>query len=270
MRLLLLLTALLSVCIANAQDAMLNERAAKEAVYRIVRHSGLQPVFTVREDLTIASAVAYIKGKERMIAYNPAFMARVMDSTCTNWSAISVLAHEVGHHLLGHTLDPGNVHPGDELACDRYSGFILYAMGATQEEAMATQEVAGDPHGTHRHPPQHARLEAIRQGWQEAHAIAERREPEPFVVHDAFRYVVRFTGDANTYYVDVQDQLVWCNNLAEPISFGRLENNVDREPKFRLVWNEEHYFVDSRNVIWKRTATGIETKVGAMSEYARQ
>ncbi len=211
MRLLLLIPALLYACLVSAQDGMLNERAAKEAVYRIVRHSGLQPVFTVRENTGIPTAVAYIKGKERVIAYNPAFMARVMDSTCTNWSAISVLAHEIGHHLLGHTLDPGNVHTGDELACDIYSGFILHAMGATKEEALAAMDVAGNPHGTENHPPKHARLNAIQQGW----------------------------------------------------------NTTSKEPKYRLVWNDKHYFVDGRNMIWKRSATGIERIVGSMSNYAR-
>ena len=98
---------------------VVSERAAKEAVHRIVRHSGLQPVFTVREDRTVRTAVAYIKGRERFIAYNPGFIAQVLDSSGTNWSAISILAHEVAHHLLGHTLDPANVFPGDELACDR-------------------------------------------------------------------------------------------------------------------------------------------------------
>ncbi len=248
---------------------MLNERAAKEAVHRIVRHSGLQPDFTVQEDPSIPTAVAYIRKKQRVIAYNPAFMARVMDSTCTNWSAISVLAHEIGHHLLGHTLDPDKVRPGDELACDRYSGFILHAMGATQDEALATQAVAGDPHGTHRHPPRHARIEAIRQGWDEARMIAERITPEPFVVQDAFSYVVRFTGDANTYYVDTSDRLVWFNNVAEPIEFGRLQQTTGGDPKFRLVWGEQELLVDRRNIIWKRTNSGMQMKVGRMDAYAR-
>lgn len=269
MRTALLLLPLALAPALPAQDGLINERAAKEAVMRIVRHSGLQPEFAVREDRSIPTAVAYIKGKERVIAYNPAFMARVMDSTCTNWSAISVLAHEIGHHLLGHTLDPANVKPGDELACDRYSGFILYAMGATLDEALATQEVTGDPHGSHRHPPRHARLAAIRQGWEEGRSIAERREPEPFRVHDAFRFVVRFTGDANTYYVDADDRLVWFNNLAEPIQFGRLELLSSKDPKYRLSWNDEDYVVDGREVIWKRTATGMQMRVGTMSNYAR-
>lgn len=269
MRILLLIATLLSACHAFAQDAMLNERAAKEVVYRIVRHSGLQPDFTVLENRDIPTAIAYIKGKERMIAYNPAFMARVMDSTCTNWSAISILAHELGHHLLGHTLDPSNVRPGDELACDRYSGFILHAMGATKEEALAAMDVAGNPHGTEDHPPKHARLEAIQQGWNEARLIADRVEPEPFVVHDAFRFVVSFTGDANTYYVDADNRLVWFNSYAEPIEFGVLEELQSKDPKYQLTWSDKVYAVDGRNSIWKRTASGMQMQVGRMSAYAR-
>jgi hypothetical protein len=253
----------------RAQDARLNERAAKEAVYLIVRHSGLQPDFTVLEDREIRTAIAYIKGKERIIAYNPDFLARVMDSTCTNWSAISILAHEIGHHLMGHTLDPSNVRPGDELACDRYSGFILHAMGATLAEALAAMDVSGNPHGTENHPPKHARLDAIRQGWNEAHMIAERVEPEPFVVHDAFRFVVSFNGDANTYYVDADNRLVWFNNFAEPIQFGQLQKLFGKDPKYQLTWADKVYLVDGRNTIWKRTVTGMQMKVGTMADYAR-
>jgi hypothetical protein len=270
MRIFVLIATLLSVCIVGAQDAMLNERAAKEAVYRIVRHSGLQPDFMVLENSAIPTAIAYIKGKQRIIAYNPAFMARVMDSTCTNWSAISILAHELAHHLLGHTLDPDKLKPGDELACDRYSGFILHAMGATLEEALAAMDVAGNPHGTEDHPPKHARLAAIEQGWNEARMISERVEPEPFAVHDTFRFVVSFTGDANTYYVDADNRLVWFNNYAEPIQFGQLETLQSKDPKYQLTWSDRTYVVDGRNTIWNRTASGMQMKVGTMSGYARE
>lgn len=119
MRSLLISLAMLFFIAAPAQSHM-SEAAAKEAVYRIVRHSGLLPNFIVREDLQVRTAVAYIKGKERLIAYNPVFISTILDSSGTDWSAVSVLAHEIAHHLLGHTLDPEAVRPGDELACDRY------------------------------------------------------------------------------------------------------------------------------------------------------
>ncbi len=247
----------------------MNERAAKEAVYRIVRHSGLQPDFIVRENRGIPTAVAFVRDRQRIIEYDPKFMAKVMDSTCTNWSAISILAHEIAHHLLGHTLDPDRVRPGDELACDHYSGFILRAMGASLATAMAAMEVAGDPHGTQHHPPQHARLDAIRQGWTQALEISERKEPEPFVVQDAFRFTVRFTGDPNTYYVNANDELVWFNTFAEPIEFGILERLEGGDPKFRLSWSDQIFHVDGREAIWKRTTAGMQMLVGRMEPYGR-
>lgn len=265
-----LLPLLLGFVLASplaAQTTQVSERAAKEAVHRIVQHSGLSADFVVLEDRSVPTAIAYIKGHERIIAYNPAFIASIVDSAHTNWAAVSILAHEIAHHLLGHTLDPAAMHPGDELACDRYSGFILYGMGATLEESLAAMDVAGDPHGTERHPPKAARVEAIRQGWEDARRIHDREPEEPFVLKDDFQYVVRFAGDRNTYYVDRTGRLLWFDEHAEPIEFGRYAaadggNHV-------LTWEGQEFLVDRHNTIWSRTAHGMQMNVGRMEAYAR-
>jgi len=249
------------------QDAQMNERAAKEAVGLIVRHSGLLPSFTVIESARVRTASAYIKGRKRVIAYNPSFIASIMDSTCTDWVAVSILAHEIGHHLLGHTLAPQALRPGDELACDHYSGFILHAMGASLQETVAAMDVAGNPHGTRRHPPKHARLEAIRQGWEQADAIARGGVREPFLVKEAFRFVVRFTGDPNTYYVDSSSRLVWFNERAEPIEFGFLTRLATGEFQYKLTWGEQVFHIDGHNTIWNQTAHRMRMKVGRLERY---
>ena len=118
-----LLLPFLLLSAASAQDTRMSERAAKEAVRRIVQYSGLTPDFTVREDPEVRTAIAYIKGHERVIAYNPAFITTVLDSSHTNWSAVSILAHEIAQPLPGHPLDPSAVRPGAELPWDRSSGF---------------------------------------------------------------------------------------------------------------------------------------------------
>jgi hypothetical protein len=248
-------------------QATVSDRAAKDAVQRIVKHSGLQPNFTVVEDPGVPTAVAYIKDKQRVIAYNAAFIARVADSSGTGRSAISVLAHEIAHHLLGHTLDPHALHPGDELACDRYSGFILAAMGASLEESVAAMEVAGDPHGTRRHPPRHARLEAIRQGWQEQQALCRGQEAQPFTLGDDLRFVVIFHGDANTYYVDRDGRVLWFNKYAEPIGFGQIADAPSKDFTYRLTWADEVYDVDARLTIWKLSDHGMLMQVGRMAAF---
>lgn len=254
----------------HAQHARMNEAAAKEAVHRIVRHSGLLPNFTVREDEQVPTAVAYIKGRERVIAYNPAFISSILDSARTDWAAVSVMAHEIAHHLLGHTLDPEALHPGDELSCDRYSGFILQRMGASLEESLAAIAVAGNVHGTRNHPPKHARSAAIQQGWEEAQRMILHSDTEPYVVERAFQFVVRFARDPNTYYVDADSRLVWFNDHAEPIGFGTCERLEAGEYVYELTWEDLSFVVDRNNIIWRRTAHGMPMQVGQLEMYAKE
>ncbi len=250
-----------------AQSTRINDASAKEAVHRIVRYSGLLPTFTLREDGSIRTANAYVKGRERIIAYNPAFISGIVDSAHTDRAAVSILAHEIAHHLLGHTLDPQAMHPGDELACDRYSGFILYHMGATIQESLAAIDVAGNVHGTRTHPPRHARAAAIRQGWNEAREQVVDPAPVPFTLERMFQFVVSFAGDANTYYVDDQGCLVWFNNYAEPIEFGSCTRIGPGPWAYELIWTDQHYQVDPDGVIWYRTASGMQMNVGRMEPF---
>ena len=201
------------------------------------------------------------------IAYNPKFISSIIDSSRTDWSAVSILAHEIAHHLLGHTLDPSQLHPGDELACDRYSGFILYSMGAGLDQSLAAIEVAGDPHGTPDHPPKHARKEAIRQGWQDARALDENSSTLSFTVKEDFRYVVHFEGDDNTYYVNTADRVVWFNNYAEPIEFGAFTEMKAGDFPYQLTWEDQVFYVDPHNNIWRRNTLDAQLKVGRMEPF---
>lgn len=254
---------------AVAQPARMNEAAAKQAVHLIMQHSGLLANFTVREDNDVRSAAAYIKGRERIIAYNAAFISGILDSSRTNWSAVSILAHEIAHHLLGHTLDPEALRPGDELACDRYSGFILQRMGVPMSEAVKAMEVAGDVHGTERHPPRHARIEAIVQGWKEADRLAHGETSPPFLVQRPFQFVVRFAGDDNTYFVDEHGALLWFNDHAEPIGFGQFTKLSEGEFAYGITWEDHVFVVDTRNTIWRRTTHGMPMQVGRMEPYLK-
>ena len=264
--------ALLLLCAGTsaAQDMRISEGVAKEAVYRIVQHSGLLPNFVVRENSEVPTAIAFIKGRKRYIEYNPAFVSRIVDSTSTDWSAVSILAHEIAHHLLGHTLDPGHLHPGDELACDRYSGFVLCAMGAALGESMAAIEVAGDPHGTSSHPPRDARVEAVRQGWEDCKRLAENAGPIALATDEVFQFVVHFEGDENTYYVNANGRLVWYNNYAQPIEFGTFRPVTTGDFTHQLIWEDEVFFVDRHGNIWSRTAHQAQMNVGRLEAYEKE
>lgn len=107
-----------------------SDKEANEAVQKIVTYTGLQPNFLVKA-ANVPNAMAVIQGNQRLILYSQEFMMRVRKSTSTDWAAISIMAHEIGHHLQGHTLLAGGSRPSIELEADKYSGFVLYNMGAT-------------------------------------------------------------------------------------------------------------------------------------------
>ena len=250
---------------SHAQQSRITEQQAKSAVYRIVRYSGLQPNFIVRENPGIPTAIAFIKARKRWIEYNPSVIAGIVDSARTDWSAVSILAHEIAHHLLGHTLEPGKRHPGDELACDLYSGFILNAMGADLDESLAAMRVSGHALDTLRHPQKEARLEAIRQGWMDRDRIARGEDITCLAPPEDLKWSIAFEGDPNTYYVNATDRVVWFNELAEPIELGSLILSGQKAYVYTIRWNADELEVDGHGSVWSRTAHGMMTPIGKLT-----
>ncbi|MEZ4633330.1 MAG: M48 family metalloprotease [Deinococcales bacterium] len=52
----------------------------------------------------MSNAAAVIRDRQRYILYNQTWMAAIDREGNTDWEAVSILAHEIGHHLSGHTL----------------------------------------------------------------------------------------------------------------------------------------------------------------------
>jgi hypothetical protein len=94
-------------------------------------------------------------------------MAKMDSSSGTNWGSVSILAHEIGHHLSGHTLEEGGSRPPTELEADVFSGFVLGRLGADLDEACAAMKTMPDV-GSATHPPSSARVVAITKGWKNA------------------------------------------------------------------------------------------------------
>jgi hypothetical protein len=248
------------------------DREAKAAVFNIVKYSGLTPNFTViKED--VANAIAYIKGERRYIAYNPEFIAKVQDITQTNWSAISILAHEIGHHLLGHTIKSHQRNPGDELAADKYSGFILHQMGASLEEAQAAMQLVGKDEGSERHPPKQARLDAITSGWVEAQQLDGKFALDSNSVFaetdNNFLYQCSFSGDEHLYFVNDQNEIVWYNNSGHPIVIGQTVDSSDPNFVWLYHYNKSTFSVDGNGQIWNVTTYGAMFKVGTAARLAK-
>lgn len=149
--------------------------AAEAAAERIMEASGLRADFTIVVDPGSNNASAGIRrcrtagGACRVIDYDPELLLRIERQT-DEWGPISIMAHEVAHHLQGHTVFGAGSIPPNEIDADFFSGFILQRLGASLESAQAAMRLIGSPRGSSSHPPRRARLLAIERGWREAAA----------------------------------------------------------------------------------------------------
>ena len=205
-----------------------SDREAHEALDRIMRFAGLESSFVLKA-ANVPNAVAAIEGTQRLILYNQQFMMRVRDTTQTDWSAISILAHEVGHHLQGHTLQRGGSRPKIELEADKYSGFILQKMDASLNEAQAAIQLITTEEGSETHPGRKARLVAITNGWVQARDQEEipdhpdNPDPVPVPVPDPPEYVARavFPADPSEYYITADNDIVGVPQTGQPRIVGK-------------------------------------------------
>lgn len=137
-------------------------------IHSILRFSGLSSNFKVF-GASIKNAVATIINGERYIFYDPILLSYSDNQSGSYWSSMSILAHEIGHHLSGHTLLYNGSNPyQEELEADKYSGFILYKLGASLNQAIAAIIVLGSEQASNTHPSKADRIKAISSGWNEA------------------------------------------------------------------------------------------------------
>ncbi|RYZ78748.1 MAG: membrane-binding protein [Proteobacteria bacterium] len=195
---------------------------AKKVINGIIATLGLKPNFEIRE-ANVPNAAAVVLDSKRYILYNAGFMDDINDASGTYWAGISILAHEIGHHLNGHTLDATGSRPNTELEADEFSGFVLNKMGASLEEAQAAMAISASLQGSHTHPARAQRLSAIALGWKNASgqgksaprqnasrpALARRDNRAPATDPSNIAFNVYFSADEqHDYYITKNGELV--------------------------------------------------------------
>lgn len=238
---------------------------ALTAVDNILRHVGLKRNFEVRA-ANVPNAAAVISNDKRYILYSQSFISMINSTTGSRWSAISILAHEIGHHLNGHTLERTGSRPPIELEADEWSGFILAKMGATLREAQLAMSTIASPQGSSTHPGRSARLEAIAVGWNKAREL-EGRTGTPTTQQPKYIFRCSFTGDGYQYFVTDTDIIVAINpqnNNAVVIGQKQVSNDT------RFAWfyttPSVQYGVDHYGNIWGRNVYGFYMRVGVATK----
>jgi tetratricopeptide (TPR) repeat protein len=160
----------LTICLAQGHmPGLIKHDRAENMLDRIMTEVGLPRNFILVEcdGYKNCSAINLegLTGSLRYVLYGNAFLKEIDSTSKTYWASISIFAHEIGHHLCGHTLDMLGSRPDKELEADRFSGFVMFKLGATLEQAQAAMVAIGDPPYVSTHPPLANRLAAIRNGW---------------------------------------------------------------------------------------------------------
>jgi hypothetical protein len=146
------------------------ESEASRIFQQVIGAQGLSAKIEIRASGDVENAAAFLDDAgNRIIAYNAIFMEEVKQKTGRYWSLISIMAHEVGHHLNFHTYAATSASSDqlqkDELEADYFSGHVLARLGASLDESLAAIR-ALSPTGSFTHPARDARLQAIALGWK--------------------------------------------------------------------------------------------------------
>jgi hypothetical protein len=139
---------------------------AQSVVQNITSAAGLRPNFEIIS-YNVPNAAAVIQNGIRYILYNPDFISHITQQTGSEWGSWAIMAHEVGHHLNGHTLQPGGSKPATELEADEFAGFAVQRIGGTLDQALSPY-MTMNADGSSTHPPRDARLDAVTKGWNSA------------------------------------------------------------------------------------------------------
>jgi hypothetical protein len=109
------------------------------------------------------NAMAKIQNGRRMLIIDVDFLEKVNRSCGSEWCAIQIIAHEIGHHISGFQQDSHK----EELTADYWSGFILAKLGSSKSAALKAMETYGSTRDSSTHPNKFKRKDAIGRGWED-------------------------------------------------------------------------------------------------------
>lgn len=225
---------------------------AQTVIKKIMSVIGLKANFELREANVPNAAAVMLKGK-RYILYNPNFMDNINSSAGTNWAAISILAHEIGHHLNGHTLDKVGSRPQTELDADEFSGFILHKLGASLIDAQAVMTTISSVKGSKTHPPKQDRLNYIATGWGNAGDTSAPFISAPATARLATQHEATTLAEVRPVVAATPQPAKTAANPAReaPVADGQrtVAVNASSEVHFTQDPNGEYYLTKKGNLV---------------------
>jgi tetratricopeptide (TPR) repeat protein len=155
---------------------------AQIALNKIINVLGVSQRFAIYQCNGIDNCQAVTIRGIRYIFYDSYFMKEISNNANSSWTNLSILAHEIGHHINGHTVDLLAAMTGgiksltlsekrqQELEADEFSGYVMAKLGASLFQAQQAINLSSsngdDSYSTH--PNKTKRLAAIQKGFNNA------------------------------------------------------------------------------------------------------
>ncbi|MBX3332171.1 MAG: hypothetical protein KF722_17335 [Nitrospira sp.] len=110
------------------------------------------------------NAMAAVANGKKILVVDVDFLDNLNKISKTQWAAIQVMAHEVGHHIAGFS----NSAHRNELNADYWSGLVLQRLGASRDASTKAILAVGTEMDTRSHPNKYKRSHIIAKGWDDA------------------------------------------------------------------------------------------------------
>lgn len=140
--------------------------------------------FTMKTCNSIQNAVAVIIDGERKLLLDEHYLSKLNNSANSSFY-LYILAHEIGHHLNGHTLKRNDISTSrkQELEADYFAGFMLKKLNnSIQDITMALNSIPHPNDNTGTHPVLSERIFSAKNGFADAalkeQGILRKFEPE--------------------------------------------------------------------------------------------
>ena len=167
----------LKICRSIQTSSFSSDTEAENILNQILEVTGLSKNFVLSPCAEINNAIAVSFKGTRYILYDPKFMS-LLSSNTSNWTNVFILAHEIGHHVNGHSIDvvlfSQNIVEApvllkkrqQELEADQFAAFVLAKLGANLNDVLGSVSMISDNDDRYStHPRRSKREEAIKKGY---------------------------------------------------------------------------------------------------------
>ena len=208
----------------QASNSFNSNQEAQKALDKIIAVTGISKRFALYQCNGINNCEAITFRGIRYIFYDQNFMKSIT-ATAGSWTNLSILAHEVGHHVNAHSLDWLALASGEiqgitleqkrqqEIEADEFSGFVLAKLGATLIQAQAAIKLASDDEDDtySTHPSRSKRLSAIERGYNQAKGITTKPYATATLTSEDYFYLA-YNSDKNDVKISNYTKCIQLNS----------------------------------------------------------